>query len=135
MAAKIFTLDEANRLLPEVERQLTWFREAVPEIVHLQDSIEVLELVGAGARQAPDHGDLVSQRAHLDDLVQTYNQRLEEFDRLGCLIKDLGRGLVDFYAQRDGRLVFLCWCLGEPTIRSWHEISAGFAGRRPISEW
>jgi hypothetical protein len=44
-----------------------------------------------------------------------------------------GDGLVDFPALWDGRLVYLCWKLGEPEVLYWHEIDAGFAGRQPLT--
>jgi hypothetical protein len=51
---------------------------------------------------------------------------------LGCLVKDLDLGLVDFYAQLDGETVFLCWQFGEPAVTHFHGVEEGFAGRRPI---
>jgi hypothetical protein len=51
---------------------------------------------------------------------------------LGCLVKDLDTGLVDFLALREGEPVFLCWQLGEPRITHWHTVEGGFAGRQPI---
>ena len=44
----------------------------------------------------------------------------------------LDEGLVDFYALRGDRLVFLCWKHGEDQIAHWHEVGAGFPGRQPI---
>ncbi|HUX86133.1 MAG TPA: DUF2203 family protein [Chloroflexota bacterium] len=41
-------------------------------------------------------------------------------------------GLVDFPAERDGRVVYLCWRRGEDQIHYWHELDAGFAGRQPL---
>ena len=46
----------------------------------------------------------------------------------------LDAGLVDFPGEMDGRLIYLCWRLGEPSIQHWHEIDAGFAGRQPLSQ-
>jgi len=50
----------------------------------------------------------------------------------GVLIKDLDQGLIDFPAERDGRVVMLCWRLGEESISYWHEYDGGFPGRRPL---
>jgi hypothetical protein len=47
-------------------------------------------------------------------------------------VKDLETGLVDFYAERDGESVFLCWQFGEPSVAYWHPIEGGFAARQPI---
>ncbi|HMD53058.1 MAG TPA: DUF2203 domain-containing protein [Phycisphaerae bacterium] len=67
---------------------------------------------------------LTEQMAHL----------VEELADIGVELKDPGRGLVDFPAMFDGREIDLCWQIGEPTINYWHEINAGFAGRRNVAE-
>ena len=51
---------------------------------------------------------------------------------MACELKDIEQGLIDFRTEREGREVYLCWKLGEPDIRWWHELDAGFAGRRPL---
>ena len=51
---------------------------------------------------------------------------------LGVELKGIEQGLVDFPTMRDGRVVYLCWQLGEGTIAYWHEIDAGFSGRQPL---
>jgi hypothetical protein len=56
-----------------------------------------------------------------------------EIGELGVQMKDYSRGLIDFPSWRDGRVVLLCWQLGEPDeIEWWHEVEAGFAGRQPL---
>jgi hypothetical protein len=56
---------------------------------------------------------------------------IDELRRLGVELKGAD-GLCDFYSIMDGREVFLCWRLGEPDVRFWHDLDAGFAGRRPL---
>ena len=56
----------------------------------------------------------------------------ENIHALGVEIKDLDRGLCDFPALREGRVVYLCWVFGEDDIEWWHDIEAGFAGRQPL---
>jgi hypothetical protein len=56
-----------------------------------------------------------------------------EISELGIQLKDPARGLIDFPSLRDGRVVLLCWQLGEgDTIQWWHDTDSGFAGRKPI---
>ncbi len=50
----------------------------------------------------------------------------------GAIVKDLGEGLVDFPAQREGEEILLCWKLGEDDVAFWHGLEEGFAGRRSI---
>jgi hypothetical protein len=56
----------------------------------------------------------------------------ENFEEIGCVVKDLDIGLIDFPALYRGKEVYLCWRLGEPDIDFWHPTDEGFAGRRPI---
>ncbi len=59
---------------------------------------------------------------------------LGRLERMGVVIKDLRRGLVDFPARREGRDVLLCWRVGEPRLSWWHEFEEGFGGRRPVDD-
>ena len=59
---------------------------------------------------------------------------MQQLEDLGCLLKDLTTGLVDFYGTRRGELVFLCWKLGEDRIRFWHGLDEGYTGRQPLEE-
>ncbi len=54
----------------------------------------------------------------------------------GIVIQDVPRGLVDFPGLRaDGTEFLFCY---EPTdgprIRYWHNLTDGYAGRRPLEE-
>lgn len=51
----------------------------------------------------------------------------------GIQIKNLDYGLIDFpHLRNTGEEVFLCYELGEPTIRYWHGLTEGYAGRKPV---
>jgi hypothetical protein len=58
---------------------------------------------------------------------------LSELQAADIVVRDVVRGLVDFPALRDGQEVYLCWLVDEPEIEHWHELDAGFAGRRPLT--
>ena len=54
---------------------------------------------------------------------------------MGVHIKDVDKGLCDFPYMRQGRVVYLCWHLGEDSIGYWHDIESGFArAARPLDE-
>lgn len=129
---RVFTLEEANAILPEVRGHAQSMRVAIHEIARLQDSADVLEMIGAGRAESPEHAELRGVRSRLAGVVRDYEERLESFQQLGCLMKNVESGLVDFYSHHDGRLVFLCWKLGEEQVSHWHEIRTGFPGRRPV---
>lgn len=134
MSVRVFSIEEANKILPLVEATVRFIREKAIEIVQTQDRLSILSLVGGSDPRSPEHREFDQQRSRLEELVQAYNTRLEELDQIGCVIKDLNHGLVDFYGKVNDRMVFLCWRLGEKRIAFWHDLESGFAGRRPISE-
>lgn len=53
---------------------------------------------------------------------------------MGCEIKDLNSGVLDFRTLYKGEEVYLCWELGESGISHWHGLQEGFAGRKPVDE-
>ncbi len=124
---KIFTLQQANRTLPLVSRIMA-------DVVELDRQVCALEQ----KRQSPPSG---MSPEEAEDLRERYLTALDQLDELraelssiGCQLKDWRRGLVDFLAIHNGRLVELCWRLGEKRIGHWHEAGAGFGGRQPIAE-
>lgn len=68
------------------------------------------------------------------ELFVNFEKALKELQGLGCELKGLEQGLVDFPALREGRTVYLCWQYNEPEITFWHEIDAGFAGRQLLGD-
>jgi hypothetical protein len=68
-----------------------------------------------------------------EGFVELREAILELLER-GIVLRDLDRGLVDFPSLRDGREIFLCWQEGEDEVAFWHEVDAGFAGRRPLAD-
>ena len=73
-----------------------------------------------------------------DDAVTAAMERLqkeiEKLEELGCVLKDMNIGLLDFPAVRLGVRVWLCWKLGEERVSFWHGLHEGFAGRKAIQE-
>lgn len=56
-----------------------------------------------------------------------------QLEALGVQLKDYERGLIDFPSLRDGRVILLCWQLGEgDQLEWWHDVDTGFAGRQPL---
>ena len=124
---KTFTVQEANALLPNVRiivgkiqrahRQLSSYREEAKK------AAEAAEQGGGGLT------DGVAYASALTDLTL----QLAELEALGVQLKDFERGLVDFPSLREGRIVLLCWQLGEgDELEWWHDVDAGFAGRTPL---
>jgi len=128
---KVFTVEQANRALPLVRRIV---QDIVAEHPQWKDLVSRYELAAAGAR--PEWGESLEQlklRGEIDVLARRINGYVDELAGVGCLLKGFEEGLVDFYGYQEGRLVFLCWRLGEERVTHWHDLDAGFGGRRPIA--
>lgn len=127
---RIFTIDEAERTLPLLRRILSDLRS---EYDAWRAALAGYELLAAGSKADEGESDAqVAARAEVTIAADRINGFLGELEEIGCHFKGFEEGLVDFYALREDRLVFLCWKLGEDRITQWHEVDAGFAGRRPI---
>lgn len=130
---RFFTLDEANALVPTLQIEFGRIARARAEIGPV-----IAALGGADASMAvlKDEGTAPAgqeaEAARLRALAAEITEAVERVNDLGCLVKDVDTGLVDFYALQDGDPVFLCWQFGEPVISSWHGLEEGFAGRKPI---
>ena len=78
--------------------------------------------------------EVVNELSTLRILVDAIKAEVGALDEAGCMVKNIDEGIADWRATKDGHEVLLCWKLGEKEVGHWHEIDAGFAGRRPISE-
>lgn len=135
MKTKLYTLEEANKTLPEVEKLLDKLSTIKLEISKHQAEIDVLELLQeakAGHPLPSSSGYFEKKLEAMQDLFDAFKQELGKFTGFGCELKDLDLGLVDFYSLRGDQLVYLCWKKGEKEISHWHELDAGFKGRRPL---
>jgi hypothetical protein len=122
---RLFTVDEANSLLPKLRKLLadvSLHRDALRERAPHLESILRAASTNGGGRVGSEYG------------VEAYRLYLaiEHIRELGVVLKDLDIGLLDFPHERGGRVVFLCWHPPEESVGYWHEIEAGYAGRRPI---
>jgi hypothetical protein len=124
---KLFSVDEANALLPTVRDVLLRIRRAYRGVVSYQE-----EARGA-AEGAERGGGGIADRPQYITLTLDLLSGAGELETLGVQLKDQERGLIDFPSLRDGRVVLLCWHLGEGDhIEWWHDMEAGFAGRQPL---
>lgn len=121
---ELFTVDRANRALVYVRRVVTDAHATYERILKLRDQREQLMAEGAAS-------ELVESVAmEISELLSELVKYRDELAEVGCEIKDWALGLVDFPAWYQGRVVLLCWRLGEPSVSHWHELEAGYAGRR-----
>ena len=126
---RIFTVEEANRTLPLVSRIVA---DLVREHQQWEDKVREFELATVGS--SPEKPDAIAEllQAEAQRLARDIEGYIAELSDLGVICKGMDTGLVDFRGQIDGRDVYYCWKLGEPSVMFWHEIDAGFAGRQRL---
>ena len=135
MPEEIFDLTQAQKLLPRLEsllRNAVESKRRIAEIEQLYANL-VKDIFLSGGR-AVDVPKFSQHKQEKEDGERILQQTVREIEQLGCVIKDLGIGLVDFPCRVGDREAYLCWRLGEPSIGFWHTPDEGFAGRKPIDE-
>ena len=125
---KILSLAQANAALPQVIQVVERLQQLQRAMLDSEQQCE--ELTNKLAR-----GNGHSQTARQDQLVAEAETTFNELSAYGAMLKDLESGLVDFYGERAGKVIFLCWRLGEEVrVQYWHTLEGGFAGRQPVDD-
>jgi hypothetical protein len=105
-----FTPEHANEILPEIRR-------VVQQIIDIRKE-----------------ADGLTDENQMTDTMERLEKEVKKIEDLGCVLKDMSLGLVDFPAVRLGVRVWLCWKLGEEHVAFWHSQEEGFRGRNPVVE-
>ena len=135
---KILSLAEANAALPKVIpllEQLQQLQRAVLESERQREELTNKLAGGNGHSQTALQDQRHAETARHDQLVAEAETIFDELSACGAMLKDLESGLVDFYGERAGETIFLCWRLGEEMrVQYWHTLDGGFAGRQPVDD-
>ena len=105
-----FTPKQANEFLPQV-------KETVERSIAIKKEADTLK-----------------DEAEMTDAMERLGKEIQKLEELGCVLKDLNIGLLDFPAVRLGTRVWLCWKLGEESVGFWHDLHEGYAGRKTVNE-
>ena len=129
---RLYSEAEARALLPEVIPVLMRLRDGIAELRALEAA------VAAQAKGASGDGNLLAdpweegKENRQEALRRQIRSAAAQLQQWGIELKDPERGLIDFYHEREGEVVFLCYLLGEPDIGYWHTLSGGLAARQPL---
>jgi hypothetical protein len=121
-----YSLEEATEALPLVVELIERMRRAR---TRLTDA----EARAALSDATPTNGGGDPGRTVSEGFLEL-RESLIGLQAMDVVLRDLETGLIDFPSLRDGREVYLCWQEGEDEITFWHEVDAGFAGRRPLGD-
>lgn len=135
MADRTFTLDEARALLPVLETLLRRAMDGKDSVEEIDSEFQRLSTrIHQTGGLALNVRNWAARRAQRDKAVQQIKDSVAEINAAGVQLKDLQIGLLDFPCLLEGRVVLLCWKLGEADISHWHGVEEGFAGRKPIDD-
>jgi hypothetical protein len=122
---RFFTVEEANALVPKlivlVEKMRTLKIEIDSRVPELEPALSKAKINGGRKNGA----NYVLKLTRFYDCINSITE-------MGCMLKDIDWGLIDFPSIREGREVYLCWRLGEDRVSFWHDLNAGFNGRKPV---
>ncbi len=130
MKGKIFTIEEARATLPLV-KQITNDIVAL-ETERLQKAERYKALYVREQLTTEEGEEMARLEADISNLRSLMLTHIEELEDLGCFLKSSQEGLVDWYAEVEGRIVYLCWKLGEDDVLFYHDLESGFVGRKKI---
>ena len=124
MAERHYTVEQANAALE-------WVGERIARLRSAREGLNDEEARAALNEAGPTNGGGEPGRLVSDAFVEM-RAALVELQSMEVVLRDLDRGLVDFPSIRDGDEIFLCWEEGEDEIGYWHDLDAGYGGRRPL---
>ena len=122
---RLFNQQEANELLDKLQPVIDTMMHGREQILELRPELEpVLDkaLQNGASEATPEALEAFKQVKGAIESIQGH----------GVMVKDVNAGLLDFPAEREGRVVFLCWRVGESGVNYWHELDEGFSGRHPL---
>jgi hypothetical protein len=126
---RLFTVEEANALLPDIE-------PIVEELLRTFKDIraEIEAAAGEAGLQpgSPELAERLESRGRAPRLFARVKMLIDQVHAQGCIVNGPEAGLVDFPCLYNNEIVFLCWKYGEPGVLHWHRIPDGFAGRKPL---
>jgi hypothetical protein len=130
---KFFSVEEANELVGGLQLEFGRVAQVRSELQPLIASMGGPDVaVGILQQGLAAPAGREAQADRLRALAGEIAAAVERINEMGCLVKDLERGLVDFYSLRDEEPVFLCWQFGEPAVAHWHPLDEGYDARQPI---
>ncbi len=122
-APRLFTLDEANALVPQLEQLIQRMQ------LHY---LKLQSILGPAADNPDELARRLQDYPELRSLLDDIERCVKTIQETGAEFKGVELGLVDFRAVIDGQVGYLCWQFGEKEIRWWHTLEGGFGGRRPL---
>jgi hypothetical protein len=132
---KFFSPEKANALIPRLS-------PLVEELLKKRRDLAIKLLESDPALRVPPPSSIRSSRLaglrspfpvpRFGELKSEIVRLIHRIESLGCIVKDIDLGLVDFPSTRSGEPIYLCWKVGEARVSHWHALDEGFSERKPL---
>ena len=134
---RVFLLEEANALLPELDSSLARLVHKKEIYARCHDELLMHELLvqaehHAGTPAADPPGGIEADIRAVEAAIEDLEKEIEQIRALGCVLRSIDRGWVDFLSNRDGETIYLCWRRGEKSIQFFHNARGGMTARQPL---
>ena len=120
---KLFTVQEANRLIPVVDQKLSDMQEAIRDILALREALQPMNSLSLEAQQTAEE---------IKFLLGTVQEDKLALDGMGVHLQDVETGLVDFPSRLGAEVVYLCWEQGKDAITHYHRLNQEVKARQPL---
>jgi len=131
--ARLFTIEQANAMLPLVRAICSDLATLARDVMERRHRLALLT-AGRDLKPGDPYSDELTQmEGDLERDAVRLQEYVAELRELGVEPKGAVEGLVDFPYELEGRVVYLCWKLGEPEVLYWHDLDTGFSGRQPLT--
>ena len=111
---KLFSLQEANEMIPQVDSLVTDMQAAIQDTARLRDEISQLNGSSVEAR---------NKAQEIGFLLRSVHETKAEIDRMGVFLTDIEEGVIDFPSQVGAEVVCLSWEKGQDAITHYHRLS------------
>src|SRR5438270_5801553 len=112
---RFFNLLEAEGLLPKVQRLVTSIRQHKEDYEEADAELTaIFQRISVTGGMVPPRERILQLRSTKDASARALKAAVEQIQSIGCQLKDVETGLVDFPTLYRDREVYLCWKLGEP---------------------
>ncbi|MEK6861761.1 MAG: DUF2203 domain-containing protein [Nanoarchaeota archaeon] len=128
MQKRYFSLEEAEQIIPDIRKDLM-------KLIKLKNSINTLSEVDIefDDEYVNDRFDTTFNK-ELHKMSYGFYKIIDKLEKIGCILRDIDIGLIDFLSVHNGKEICLCYRIDENRIAYWHELYDGFEGRRPLKE-
>jgi len=133
---RVFSLEEANSLIPKLDSMTTDLMQKKVLMQKKHDQLLVFDLIEGEKikdEDAPQYHDYWIKRSDLENLVVSFEKDILELNSMGCYLRDISNGVVDFFSIWKSELVYLSWTRGEIKIVYYHDVDAHFTDRKSLS--